>query len=92
MADVSSPKSLDVEKKHNLTRLKKATRFIVISVLDFAGENTFCVVADKMSIKVRNIVSKGVYDVVKVDWLLRCIEQQQLLPWYVAVDVVTMLK
>jgi len=49
----------------------------------FSGENTFCVVAEKMLIKVRNIVSKGVYDVVKVDWLLRCIEQQQLLPWYV---------
>lgn len=52
------------------------------SIVQNPGENTFCVVAEKMLIKVRNIVSKGVYDVVKVDWLLRCIEQQQLLPWF----------
>lgn len=78
--------SLHVEE-HNSTQLKKATRLVVISLLNFAGENTFCVVAGKVSIKVRNVVSKGVYDVVKVDWLLRCIEQQQLLPWYVATAV-----
>ena len=47
----------------------------------FPGSNTFCVIADKITIKVNNVISKGVYDVVKVDWLLRCIDQKRLLPW-----------
>ncbi|KAK2178306.1 hypothetical protein NP493_548g00024 [Ridgeia piscesae] len=45
------------------------------------GEETFCVLADKVNLKVRNIMKKGVYDVVRAQWLLRCRDQGQLLPW-----------
>jgi len=43
--------------------------------------STFCVLADKLSLKVRNIIAKDVYDVVHTNWLQRCIEQQKLLNW-----------
>jgi len=46
-------------------------------------KNTFCVLADKLSLKVRNIISKGVYDVVHTNWLERCLNQQILLKWYI---------
>jgi len=36
-----------------------------------------------MSLKVRNIITKGVYDVVHTNWLERCINQQNLLKWYI---------
>ena len=47
----------------------------------FTGSQTYCVLADKRSLKVNNIIKTDLYDVVKVDWLLRCVEQKQLLPW-----------
>jgi len=43
--------------------------------------STFCVLADKLSLKVRNIIAKDVYDVVHTNWLQRCIDQQKLLNW-----------
>jgi len=44
-------------------------------------KSTFCVLADKLSLKVRNIIAKGVYDVVRTDWLQCCVDQQKLLTW-----------
>ena len=46
-----------------------------------SGRSTFCVLADKSSLKVRNIIAKGVYDIVHTNWLHRCIDQQRLLKW-----------
>jgi len=44
-------------------------------------KSTFCVLADKLSLKVRNIITNGVYDVVHTNWLQCCIDQQKLLKW-----------
>ena len=41
--------------------------------------------ADKITLKVTNLIKKGVYDVVKPDWLLRCVEAKRLLPWWVEI-------
>ena len=54
---------------------------VMMDYLMLTGESTFCVLADKLSLKVRNIVTKGVYDVVHTNWLQRCIDQQKLLKW-----------
>ena len=37
--------------------------------------------ADKVAVRVKNIISKDIYDVVKVDWLIRCVDSKKLLPW-----------
>ena len=47
----------------------------------FLGSDTFCVLADKLSLKVNNIIKTDLYDVVKIGWFLRCIERTTLLPW-----------
>ena len=47
----------------------------------FLGSDTFCVLADKLSLKVNNIIKTDLYDVVKIGWFLRCIERMTLLPW-----------
>ena len=58
--------------------LKSAHSLIVCF---FAGGDTYCVVADKINIKVKNLVAKDKYDVVKADWLIRCVEQKTFIPW-----------
>ena len=45
------------------------------------GADTWCVLADKCTVKVNNIMKKKSYDVVKTDWLLRCTRQEKLLSW-----------
>ena len=61
-----------------------STSELNLNLMDYlmlTGESTFCVLADKLSLKVKNIVTKGVYDVVHTNWLQRCIDQQKLLKW-----------
>ncbi|PIK37895.1 putative DNA ligase 4 [Apostichopus japonicus] len=36
------------------------------------GQETLCVLADKVSLKLRNVIKSDVYDVVKASWLLEC--------------------
>ncbi|CAL1282897.1 unnamed protein product [Larinioides sclopetarius] len=45
------------------------------------GNNTFCVVCDKTTAKVKNIISTGLYDVVKCEWIDNCIQNKKLLSW-----------
>ncbi|XP_071791788.1 DNA ligase 4-like [Asterias amurensis] len=45
------------------------------------GGETFCVLANKINLKVRNIISSDIYDVVSTDWLLKCLDAQKCLPW-----------
>jgi len=51
------------------------------TVVQNPSESTYCVVADKTNLRLRNIVSAKVYDVVRMDWLVRCIEEKRLIPW-----------
>ncbi|XP_023218047.1 DNA ligase 4-like isoform X3 [Centruroides sculpturatus] len=45
------------------------------------GMNTFCVIVDKVTLKAKNIIAKKQYNVVKVTWLLKCIDQNSFIPW-----------
>ncbi|XP_055945641.1 DNA ligase 4-like [Argiope bruennichi] len=45
------------------------------------GNNTFCVVCDKTTVKVKNIIKTDMYDVVKCEWIDKCIQNQRLLSW-----------
>eukprot|EP00058_Branchiostoma_floridae_P013009 XP_002598497.1 hypothetical protein BRAFLDRAFT_118305 [Branchiostoma floridae] len=51
------------------------------TVVQAPGPDTSCVLAHKVNVRVNNIISGGKYDVVKADWLLRCWEAKQCLPW-----------
>ncbi|KAJ8019961.1 DNA ligase 4 [Holothuria leucospilota] len=45
------------------------------------GQETLCVIADKVNLRLRNIIRSDVYDVVKASWLLECKESKKHLPW-----------
>ncbi|GBN59991.1 DNA ligase 4 [Araneus ventricosus] len=45
------------------------------------GNNTFCVVCDKTTAKVKNIIRTDMYDVVKCEWIDNCIQNKRLLSW-----------
>ena len=47
----------------------------------FSGNDTFCVLADKVALKVKNIITKGIYDVVKASWLIKCLDGKRFIPW-----------
>jgi len=38
------------------------------------GSGTHCVIADRINVRVKNVISGGKYDVVYVSWLLSCLE------------------
>ncbi|PFX16725.1 DNA ligase 4 [Stylophora pistillata] len=45
------------------------------------GSDTFCVVAERINVRVKNIISQNKYDVVKASWLIKCLESGELEPW-----------
>jgi DNA ligase-4 len=44
-------------------------------------ETTFCLIASKVIHKISLYISKGFYDIVYADWLIRCIESKSFLIW-----------
>lgn len=51
------------------------------TIVQNPGDETYCVIAEKVAIKVKNIISKGNYDVVKASWLINCAENKSYIPW-----------
>lgn len=68
--------SLDIKKSVEKLITQHGGKFV-----QNPGSSTFCVVADRITAKVKNIMNTDAYDVVKVEWLDRCIEKKVLLPW-----------
>lgn len=50
-------------------------------VVSKPGPKTFCVVAGKRNVPVNNLIQTENYNVVKGEWLERCLERRKLLPW-----------
>jgi DNA ligase-4 len=44
-------------------------------------ENTFCIITTKLIHKINSYIKKDLYDVVKLDWLIKCIEEKKFIPW-----------
>ncbi|XP_003391902.2 PREDICTED: DNA ligase 4-like [Amphimedon queenslandica] len=42
--------------------------------------DTYCVLVHKLVVKANNIISKGIYNVVMIQWLLDCLETGRCLP------------
>ncbi|KAJ6659601.1 hypothetical protein lerEdw1_018570 [Lerista edwardsae] len=51
------------------------------TVVQNPGMDTYCVVAGTENVRVKNIISSNKHDVVRVEWLLQCIQTQQFVPW-----------
>lgn len=51
------------------------------SVVQNPGSTTFCVLADKVVMRVTNLMKRDLYDIVKVDWFKRCLDVQTFIPW-----------
>lgn len=45
------------------------------------GRSVFCVLTGDYALRARNIASTNQHNIVRVDWLLRCIAANELLPW-----------
>ncbi|XP_072034969.1 DNA ligase 4-like [Amphiura filiformis] len=66
---------------HPKTLLEKRIAECGGQVVQNPGSDTFCVLADKVNLRAKNIISSEVYDVVRVCWLLECLDAKQCLPW-----------
>lgn len=42
----------------------------------------FCVLVDKVVMRVINLMKRDLYDIVKVDWFKRCLDVQIFILWY----------
>lgn len=51
------------------------------------GSTTFCVLADKVVMRVTNLMKRDLYDIVKVDWFKRCLDAQTFIPWYEKINL-----
>ncbi|XP_053311243.1 DNA ligase 4 [Spea bombifrons] len=50
-------------------------------VVQNPGEDTYCVVAGSINVRVKNIISSDEHDVVRATWLLECFENKAFVPW-----------
>ncbi|XP_050403534.1 DNA ligase 4 [Patella vulgata] len=57
-------------------------------VVEFGGTitqnpdtSTFCVLAEKIAVRVNNLIKCDLYDIVKVSWFVRCINGEKWIPW-----------
>jgi hypothetical protein len=57
--------------------------FCKLFVIDCVGIGTYCVVVEKIVFRVNNMIKTNHYDIVKADWLIRCLDAKSLIPWYV---------
>jgi DNA ligase-4 len=51
------------------------------SLVQNPGSDTFCVLVNKLTVRANNIISTGLYDVVKTDWLKECLDAEQCFPF-----------
>eukprot|EP00794_Sanderia_malayensis_P019370 gene19370-21291_t len=43
--------------------------------------STYCVIAEKVNVRVKNVISRGEFDVVTVDWLVKCLDKDEVLAY-----------
>ncbi|XP_006814572.1 DNA ligase 4-like, partial [Saccoglossus kowalevskii] len=72
---------VNVPKGHTKTDVEKKIVEHGGSIVQNPGPETYCVLADKITTRVRNIFSRDIYDVVAVTWLFDCLKKGHLLPW-----------
>lgn len=56
--------------------------YIQIYIYVLIGFIIFCVLVDKVVMRVINLMKCDLYDIVKVDWFKRCLDVQIFILWY----------
>ena len=51
------------------------------SVVQNPGRDTFCVITDRVNVRVRNVIKGGKSDVVSYDWLRACLDSGEMTQW-----------
>ncbi|GAV09317.1 hypothetical protein RvY_18881 [Ramazzottius varieornatus] len=71
------------DKAHSKQDLEKLIVAHGGSVVQKVTEgNTFCVISDKRTVHVQNIIKTHLYDVVYPAWILRCVTAKEISPWH----------
>ena len=50
-------------------------------IVQNANKETFCVITDKLNLRLRNLIKADICDVVHISWFLKCVEDQKMTPW-----------
>ncbi|CAM1297752.1 LIG4 (predicted) [Pycnogonum litorale] len=50
-------------------------------VVQNPSSNVFCLLANRIDLRTKNMIRYRAYDVVKCDWLLRCVSDRSFIPW-----------
>lgn len=50
-------------------------------VVQNPDSNTLCVIAKQMNVRVKNLIKKDNYDIVKAEWLIAVLEASQWISW-----------
>lgn len=51
------------------------------SIVKNPGDKTYCIVASKRRTHLENIIKSDSYNVVKAEWVLKCVEENSILDW-----------
>ena len=51
-------------------------------VVQNAMKETFCVVANKLNVRIRNLMTADTCEIVKFDWLNECVEANKMIEWH----------
>ncbi|ESP05690.1 hypothetical protein LOTGIDRAFT_181463 [Lottia gigantea] len=51
------------------------------TIVQNPGGETYCILADKIAVRVNNLIKRNIYDIVKGTWFVRCIENETYIPW-----------
>ena len=55
--------------------------YLFYLIFVFAGSSTFCVLAEKVALRVTNLIKRDMYDIVKIEWFERCMDAGHWVPW-----------
>ncbi|XP_014680944.1 PREDICTED: DNA ligase 4-like [Priapulus caudatus] len=66
---------------HSKQTLEKMAVEHGATIVQHPGERTWCVVTDKVNLRVRNMIEHDDYDVVRASWLIRCVERNTFTEW-----------
>lgn len=66
---------------HSKSSLEKIVTKLGGTFVQNPGENTYCIITEKLNQRARNLLQSERYDVIKPDWLLRCNDAEHLVQW-----------
>ncbi|KAF6025218.1 LIG4 [Bugula neritina] len=68
-------------KSYSKQHLEKEIVRLGGSIVQNASSETYCIVTDKVTIKIRNYMKAERYNIARLEWLIKCLEENALLQW-----------